>query len=157
MTIFTVHIPVEARDPERIADQIRLVPEKASLAAFFFGPVWLAAQGAYLAAGGFVLAVIALAASRVFLGLSAEGVALILCLMQAFIGLEGHQMARAAASRGRSRLVDVVNAATVEEGEHIALRRLISAQTAQPVRPAAPTYMRDPDLPGIGLFPGAGG
>ena len=132
MTIFTVHIPVEARDPERFADQIRLVPEKASLAAFFFGPVWLAAQGAYLAAGGFVLAVIALAASRVFLGL-------------------------AAASRGRSRLVDVVNAATVEEGEHIALRRLISAQTAQPVRPAAPTYMRDPDLPGIGLFPGAGG
>ncbi len=157
MTIFTVHIPTGARDPEEIADQIRLVPEKASLAAFAFGPIWLAVQGAYLAAGGVVLAMAALAGAQVVLGLSAGGLAATLLLIQLFIGLEGHQMVRASASRGRFQLVDVVNAPSAEEAEHIALRRLLSAQNAQPARPVAPTFMRDNDLPGIGLFPGAGG
>ena len=157
MTIFTVHIPTGARDPEQIAEQIRRVPEKASLAAFAFGPIWLAVQGAYLAAGGVALAMAALAGAQMVLGLSAGGLMATRLLIQLFIGLEGHQKARASASRGRFQLVDVVTASSADEAEHIALRRLLSAQKAEPARPAAPTYMRDNDLPGIGLFPGAGG
>ena len=53
MTIFTVHMPAGARDPREMAEKIRLIPEKGSLAAFFFGPLWLARQGAWLAASGF--------------------------------------------------------------------------------------------------------
>ena len=49
MTLFTVHNPVEARDPQEIADEIRVIPEKASLAAFLLGPIWLVAQGAWMA------------------------------------------------------------------------------------------------------------
>jgi hypothetical protein len=157
MTIFTVHIPTGARDPHEIAEQIRLVPEKASLAAFLFGPIWLAAQGAYMAAGGVAVAMAALVGAQIVLGLSAGGLIVTLLLIQLFIGLEGHQMVRAAASRGRFQLVDVVTAPSTGEAENIALRRLISAQNAQPARPVAPTFMRDNDLPGIGLFPGAGG
>jgi hypothetical protein len=157
MTLFTVHIPVGARDPERIAEQVRVVPEKASFAAFLFGPVWLAAQGAWWAAGGFALAMGALLGAQMALDLSAGGLLATLLLVQLFIGVEGHQFARAAASRGGFELLDVVQAASADAAEHIALHRLISASTQQPARPAAPTYMRDNDLPGIGLFPGAGG
>jgi hypothetical protein len=157
MTIFTVHIPTGARDPHEIAEQIRLVPEKASLAAFLFGPIWLAVQGAYLAAGGVALTMAALAGAQVVLGLSAGSLVATLLLIHLFIGLEGHQMARASASQGRFQMVDVIAASSADEAEHIALRRLISAQKAEPARPVAPTFMRDNDLPGIGLFPGAGG
>ena len=156
MTLFTVHVPVEARDPQEIADKIRVIPEKASFGAFLLGPIWLAAQGAWWAAGLFVLAM-GLLVAAFMLGLTAGGLVATLLLVQLFIGLEGHQMARAAASRGAFELVDVVNAATAEEAEHVALRRQISASTPQPTRPSAPMFMRDADLPGIGLFPGAGG
>ena len=157
MTLFTVHIPVGARDPHEIADKIRLVPEKASFGAFLFGPIWLAAQGAWWAAGGFVLAMGALLGAQVMLGLTAGGLLATLLLVQLFLGLEGRQFARAALSRGRFEMVGVVKAASADEAEHIALARLISAQSPQPSRPAAQMFMRDADLPGIGLFPGAGG
>ena len=156
MTLFTVHIPVEARDPQEIADKIRVIPEKASLAAFLLGPIWLVAQGAYLAVGVWVGMVAALVGAMVLVGLAPAGLAAIILLIQVFIGVEGHQMARGAASRGRFRMVDVVNARNAEEAESLALRRLIAAQQ-QPARPAAPLYKPASDLPGIGLFPGAGG
>jgi len=155
MTLFTVHIPVEARDPQEIADKIRVIPEKASLPAFLLGPIWLVAQGAYLAVGAWVGMVVALVGAMVLLGLAPAGLAAIMLLIQIFIGVEGHQMVRAAASRGRFTCVDVVNARDAEEAESLALRRLIAAQ--QPARPAAPSYRPANDLPGIGLFPGAGG
>jgi len=155
MTLFTVHIPVEARDPQEIADRIRVIPEKASLPAFLLGPVWLVAQGAYLAVGAWVGMVVALVGAMVLLGLAPAGLAAIMLLIQVFIGVEGYQMVRAAASRGRFTCVDVVNARDAEEAESLALRRLIAAQ--QPARPAAPIYRPANDLPGIGLFPGAGG
>ena len=157
MTIFTVHIPVGARDPQDIADKLRLIPEKASFGAFILGPIWLALRGAYGAAAIFALANLALASAVIFLDLSGPGFAALFALVQLFISLEGPQMARVAASKGRMAMVDVVNAASLEEAESIALRRLIGARSPEHARPAAPTYMRDGDLPGIGLFPGAGG
>ena len=157
MTLFTVHIPVDERDPEVIADRMRLVPEKASLPAFLFGPIWLATQGAWWAAGGFVLGMGGLMGAQIIFGLSPGWLGATLFLIQLFIGLEGQQMARAALSRGRYEMVDVVNAASAQEAEHIALRRQIVAQSPQAARPSAPVFMRDADLPGIGLFPDAGG
>ena len=155
MTLFTVHIPVEARDPQEIADRIRVIPEKASLAAFLLGPIWLVAQGAWLAAGVWVVAMTALVGAVLLLGLAPPGLAAVLLLIQVFIGIEGHQMARGAASRGRSKCVDVVNARDAEEAQSVALRRLLAAH--QPARPVAPLYKPAGDLPHIGLFPGAGG
>ena len=155
MNLFTVHIPVEARDPQEIADEVRVIPEKASLGAFLFGPIWLAAQGAYLAVGVWVVAMTVLVGAVLLLGLAPPGLAAVVLLIQIFIGVEGHQMVRGAASRGRFKFVDVVNARDAEEAESLALRRLIAAQ--QPARPAAPIYRPANDLPGIGLFPGAGG
>ena len=155
MTLFTVHIPVEARDPQEIADKIRVSPEKASLAAFLLGPIWLVAQGAWLATGVWVLAMTGLVGAVLLLGLSPPGLAAVVLLIQVFIGVEGHQMVRGAASRGRFKCVDVVNARDADEAQSEALRRLFAAQ--QPARPAAPLYRPANDLPGIGLFPGAGG
>ncbi len=155
MTIFTVHIPVETRDPQEIADKIRVIPEKASLAAFLLGPIWLVAQGAWMAVGVWVATVAALVGAFVLLGLAPEGLAAVILLLQIFIGVEGHQMARGAASRGRLRFADVVNARNADEAESEALRRLIAAD--QPLRPLAPMYKPASDLPHIGLFPGAGG
>ena len=155
MTLFTVHIPVDARDPQEIADRIRVIPEKASVAAFLLGPIWLVAQGAYLAVGVWVGTVAALIGAFVLLDLAPAGLAAVILLIQAFIGVEGHQMARVAASRGRFKFVDVVNARDAEEAEGEALRRLIAAQ--QPTRPSAPLYKPTSDLPHIGLFPGPGG
>lgn len=155
MTLFTVHIPVEARDPQEISDEIRVIPEKASLAAFLLGPIWLVAQGAWLAVGVWVAVVAALVGAFVLLSLAPEGLAAVILLIQVFIGVEGHQMARGAASQGRFKFVDVVNARDAEEAQSEALRRLIAAQ--QPARPAAPLYRPASDLPPIGLFPGAGG
>jgi len=157
MTLFTVHIPVGARDPHDIADKIRVIPEKASLGAFLFGPIWLAAQGAWWAAGGALLAMGVLVGAQLLFGLTAIGLLATLLLIQLFIGLEGHQLARAALSHGRFEMTDVVQAANADEAEHLALARIISAQRPQPARPAAQMFMRDADLPGIGLFPGAGG
>ena len=155
MTLFTVHIPVGAHDPQEIADKIRLVPEKASFGAFLLGPIWLAAQGARLAAGAWVVAMAVLVGAVLLLDVAPPGLAAIVLLIQIFIGVEGHQMVRAAASRDRFQCVDVVNARDAEDAESLALRRLIAAQ--QPTRPAAPIYRPANDLPGIGLFPGAGG
>ena len=156
MTIFTVHIPKGAREPDALAEEIRLVPESGSFAAFVFGPLWLAAKGAWRAAGGFALAIIALIAAQTALDLPQDAAAATLALIHLFIGLEGRQMERAALGRGRFELVDVVNAANGEEAEHIALRRLVLAANQRPARPAAPGFV-NADLPGIGLFPGAGG
>jgi len=155
MTLFTVHIPVDARDPHDIADEIRVIPEKASLGALLLGPIWLVAQGAWLAAGVWVVAMAMLVGAVILLGLAPPGLAAVVLLIQIFIGVEGHQMVRGAASRGRFTCVDVVNARDAEEAESLALRRLIAAQ--QPARPAATIYRPANDLPGIGLFPGAGG
>ena len=155
MTLFTVHIPVDARDPHDIADEIRVIPEKASLGALLLGPIWLVAQGAWLAAGVWVVAMAMLVGAVILLGLAPPGLAAVVLLIQIFIGVEGHQMVRGAASRGRFTCVDVVNARDAEEAESLALCRLIAAQ--QPTRPAAPIYRPANDLPGIGLFPGAGG
>ena len=155
MTLFTVHIPVGAHDPQEIADKIRLVPEKASFGAFLLGPIWLAAQGARLAAGAWVVAMAVLVGAVLLLDVAPPGLAAIVLLIQIFIGVEGHQMVRAAASRDRFQCVDVVNARDAEDAESLALRRLIAAQ--QPTRPAAPIYRPANDLPGIGLFPGTGG
>ena len=155
MTLFTVHIPVGAHDPQEIADKIRLVPEKASFGAFLLGPIWLAAQGARRAAGAWVVAMAVLVGAVLLLDVAPPGLAAIVLLIQIFIGVEGHQMVRAAASRDRFQCVDVVNARDAEDAESLALRRLIAAQ--QPTRPAAPIYRPANDLPGIGLFPGAGG
>ena len=157
MTLFTVHIPVGARDPHDIADKIRLVPEKASFGAFLFGPIWLAAQGAWWAAGGFSLAMGVLVSAQVMFGLAPGGLLATVLLIQLFIGLEGHQFARAALSHGRFEMTDVVKAASADEAEHIALGRIIGALSPPQSRPAAQMFMRDADLPGIGLFPGAGG
>jgi hypothetical protein len=107
--------------------------------------------------GGVVLAMGALVGAQNLLGLTAGGLLATMLLIQLFIGLEGQQMARAALSRGRYEMVDVVNAASAQEAEHIALRRQIVAQSPQAARPSAPVFMRDADLPGIGLFPDAGG
>jgi hypothetical protein len=155
MTLFTVHIPVEARDPQEIADRIRVIPEKASLPAFLLGPIWLVAQGAWLAVGVWVVAMTVLVGAVLVLGIAPPGLAAVVLLIQVFIGVEGHQMVRVAASRGRFKCVDVVNARDAEEAQSEALRRLLAAQ--QPARPAAPIYRPANDLPGIGLFPGAGG
>ena len=155
MTLFTVHIPVEARDPQEIADRIRVIPEKTSMAAFLLGPIWLVAQGAYLAIGVWVAAIAALVLAFVLLSVAPAGLAAVMLLIQVFIGVEGHQMARGAASRGRFKMVDVVNARNAEEAESQALRRLIAAE--QPIRPSVPLYKPAGDLPGVGLFPGAGG
>ncbi len=155
MTIFTVHMPVGAREPEAMAEKIRLIPETASFAAFLFGPFWLASHGAWRAATGFVLFMVTLLACQIALGLPGGALLATLLLIQFFIGLEGNQMARAAASRGRFEMVDVVNANGVEEAEHVALRRLIGAMNQR--RPAASGFIKDNDLPGIGLFPGVGG
>ena len=155
MTLFSVHIPVEARDPQEIADKIMVIPEKASLPAFLLGPIWLVAQGAYLAVGVWVVAMTVLVGAVLVLGLAPPGLAAVVLLIQIFIGVEGHQIVRGAASRGRFKCVDVVNARDAEEAESLALRRLLAAQ--QPARPAAPIYRPANDLPGIGLFPGAGG
>ena len=157
MTLFTVHIPVGARDPHEIADEMRLVPEKASFGAFLLGPIWLVAQGARLAAGAWVVAMAVLVGAVLLLDVALPGLAAIVLLIQLFIGLEGHQLARTALSHGRFEMTDVVKAASADEAEHVALARIISESTPQSVRPAAQTYMRDADLPGIGLFPGAGG
>ena len=155
MTLFTVHIPVEARDPQEIADEVRVIPEKASLAAFLLGPIWLVAQGAWMAVGVWMAVVAALVGAFVLLGLAPEGLAAVILLIQVFIGVEGHQMVRGAASRGRFKCVDVVSARDAEEAQCEALRRLIATQ--RPARPAAPLYRPASDLPTIGLFPGAGG
>jgi hypothetical protein len=91
------------------------------------------------------------------LDVALPGLAAIVLLIQLFIGLEGHQLARTALSHGRFEMTDVVKAASADEAEHIALARIIGAQSPQASRPAAQMFMRDADLPGIGLFPGAGG
>jgi len=155
MTLFTVHIPVEARDPQEIADKIRVIPEKASFGAFLLGPIWLVAQGAWLATGVWVVAMTGLVGAVLLLGLDPPGLAAVVLLIQVFIGVEGHQMVRGAASRGRFKCVDVVNARNADEAQSEALRRLLAAQ--QPARPSVPMYRPANDLPGIGLFPGAGG
>ncbi len=155
MTLFTVHIPVDVHDPQEIADRIQVIPEKASLGAFAFGPIWLAAQGAWVAVGVWVATMAALVGAFGLLDLAPGGLAAVFVLIQVFIGVEGRQMARGAASRGRFACVDVVNARNADEAEGEALRRLMAAR--QPARPAAPLYKTANDLPGIGLFPGAGG
>ena len=156
MTIFTVHIPAGPRGPDALAEEVRLIPEAGSFTAFVFGPLWLAARGAWRAAAGFAIAMAALAICHLALDLPDGAYLAAQTLLQLFIGLEGHQMVRAAFSRGRFEMVDVVNAPSAQEAESVALRRLIFAANQRHARPAAPGFA-NPDLPPIGLFPGAGG
>ena len=82
MTIYTVHLPTEARDPVRIAETLRVIPDRASYAAFAFGPLWLLWHRAYFAVAGWVVAILALVAAVRFLGLTAPGAGLIVAIVR---------------------------------------------------------------------------
>lgn len=147
MKSYTVHLPLEARDPEMIAGELKVVPDTGSFLAFLFGPLWLMAKGAWL--WGLAIGVIELG-----LALLPDPFGLIVNLLFGIlIGLEGHQLVRHAYSRGRWRMVDLVSARDADEAECEALARLLSARSEPqayglPQRPSAPA--------GIGLFPTAG-
>ena len=147
MKIYTVHLPVEARDPEAIAGALRVVPEAGSFLAFLFGPLWLIWHRAW---------VWGIAVGLVELGLSflpdPFGIVANL-LFSLLIGLEGNQLRRLSLSRGKWRMVEVVNARDSDEAASIALARLLAP------RPQAPSYSPPPSqrpVSTIGLFPQAG-
>jgi hypothetical protein len=147
MTIYTVHLPQTARDDDTIARELRLVPERGSFLAFIFSFLWLMTKGAWLAA----LVWLALSA-LVALFVPAMAAAAILVLLQLLLALEGHQFVRLSLSHGRWRMVDVVQAASFDEAERIALSRLISRSAAPSLSPAQRLPVAD-----LGLFPGTGG
>ena len=146
MKIYTVHLPVEARDPEAIAGALRVVPEAGSFLAFLFGPLWLIWHRAW--AWGIAVGVVE--AGLAFVpdpfGLIAN------LLFSLLIALEGHQLVRLSLSRGKWRMVEVVNARDSDEAQSIALARLLAASSPQP------SYTAPSQRPvgTIGLFPQAG-
>ena len=152
MTVYTVHLPAEGRDPDLIADDLCLVPERFSFGALLFGPFWLVWHRAYLATLGWIVVVAAVVAARRLLGLSPAGTGLIFVLVQIFLGFEGRQLERLALSHGRYRMVDVVSADASDMAEQVFLQRWTDMNTPPPIPAGRPM-----DLPGIGLFPGAGG
>jgi len=147
MKSYTVHLPLEARDPETIAGELKVVPDAGSFLAFLLGPLWLMAKGAWL--WGLAIGVIELG-----LAFLPDPFGLIVNLLFAgLIGLEGHQLVRHAYSRGRWRMVDLVSARDSEEAESAALARLLAARSEPPAY-GLPQRVNAPA--GIGLFPTAG-
>ena len=147
MKSYTVHLPVEARDPEAIAGALRVVPEAGSFLAFLLGPLWLMAHRAWLWGVGIGLVELGLAFLPDPFGLITN----LLCA--GLIGLEGHQLVRHSLSRGKWRMVEVVNARDSDEAASIALSRLLAA------RPQTTTHAPPPSqrpVGTIGLFPQAG-
>jgi hypothetical protein len=148
MTIFTVHLPVEARDPETIAGEMRLVRDGWSFWAFLLGPLWLMSHRAWLA--GFV--VLALIIALGFLPDPMNVVADL--LFSILLGIEGWQLVRLSRSAGGWHMVDVVEASSEDEAARIALTRLLTSMAP----PLAPMQTRArPNVGEIGLFPMAGG
>ena len=111
MKYWTVHVR-DGRPPV-------LVPERFSLAAMLFGPLWLAAQRAWIAA------VLVLCGHGLILVLSDAPWQPILALALAWlVGLSGHDLRRWALARRRFRLAHVVAAGD----EDAALLRLFDRQ-----------------------------
>jgi hypothetical protein len=159
MAIYRVHIPAGGADPASLADRVSFQREGLSWTGLLFGPIWLLMRGLWRALALWCLgaAIIAFAVSLGRLSASAEFWLYFLSAL--FIGLEGRNLAAAAAERRGSRLGDIVAAADRDAAERGFFSRWLAAAPAAPAasgpaaRPTAPVGEGHV----IGLFPEAGG
>lgn len=112
MRIWTVHLPPTDGAP-------RLLPERFSLFAALFGPLWLLAHGVWWAAAAALGAGLLLGALLPMALAGLGGVALALLL-----GFHGHDLRRAALAGRGWRVAGVVAAADADQ----ALLRLFAAR-----------------------------
>jgi hypothetical protein len=156
MAIYRVHIPADGADSASVAERASFLREGFEWAGLLFGPVWLLARGLWRA-----LALWCVAALVVYLAISygrlTDSAASWLYLLSAFfIGLEGQNVAAAAAERRGLRLVDIVAGPDRDAAERGFFSRWLAAAPPAPApaaRPSAPIGEGHV----IGLFPEAGG
>jgi hypothetical protein len=163
MPIYTVHVPLRTADPVIRADRTALVREGFNIWAFLFGPLFLLRHRAWASAAFWLVAVIAGTWICVALQLPGGSRALLLLLLQLFLGFEGNALRRRALDGRGYELAGVVAAAGREDAE---LRFLRDQMEAVPSRlePASPALARSVPLrpaPAqtdevIGLFPSQG-
>jgi hypothetical protein len=156
MASFTVHVPEEGIDPLLRSERIAFVRDGFSWGAFLFGPLYLLRHRCYVAAAGWIVAVIAIFWACHLLHMPRASEILLALLIMLFTGLEASTLRRLALHRRGLELRAVVSARSIEEGEAAFFR---SATARQP----APQNFSAPPRPGrpapsgvIGLFPEPG-
>ena len=158
MPIYTVHVPGGVADAAVGADRTAFVREGFNAWAFWFGPLFLLRHRAWLAAGLWAVVVFggAWLAARAHIPASAQ--AILLILVELFVGLEGNMLRGLALERRGFAVAGVVAGAGREDSERAFFRRQglgqpviaptpVSTSPSRPMRTSA-----EPDRV-IGLFP----
>jgi hypothetical protein len=158
MATYEIHGPLTG-DRGEIAEALTATSARFSIAAFVFGPFWLAAHRLWTPLAIYVAAAAAVSGATA-IGALAPGGALALELAVAvFLGLEGRNWLNAARARRGGALLDLVEAGSARDAADLYIWRNLSEPdaAAPPAAPrasrAAPLRAHEPQV--LGLFPEA--
>lgn len=156
MPAFTIlEPPAYQQAPIEDADRIIFLPERFSLGAFLFGPLWMIWRRLWVVLIVYLVAVELIVYGLRLLGVGWGAVAVVLALIHLLLGLDATSLVRWTRLRHGWRECGIVIADDLDMAE----RRFFNNRTALRARPgsvpAAAAAARRSDV--IGLFPQPGG
>lgn len=134
MKTWTVHLPAGTSD----TGEATLIPERFSVAAAVFGPLWTLWHGMWLATLGLVVVQVGFTTIIEALRLGLIETAVAGAGLAVLIGLTAQDMRRWTLSKRGWRLVDVVVSSTVEGAERRFYERATLALVPDPAPPSRP-------------------
>jgi hypothetical protein len=160
MTIYTVHVPAEARPGSTLGlERAELVKDGFHWLALFFPLLWLAFNRCWRAFLLVLLAVFVLGFVGRASGLTSWSIALLEALVALFVGVHAAALKSAALERRDMRAVDLVAGDSRDEAERRFFERWLALTAPAAATPAsgAPSAISPsfaPPPPVVGLFPG---
>lgn len=119
MATFTVHIPAGRAGEAPSADKIVFLRDGFSWWAFLFGPLWLAWNRAFLAAGGWFALLAIVGVAGVKLGVGKGALSLVSLALGVVLGFEGSRLVAWTLRRRGYDEAGVVTGDSLEEAEEI--------------------------------------
>ena len=127
MPVYTVHAPAATDASIVAADRFTFIRDGFHFWAMVFGPLWLLAHRLWLAAIGWIAAIVVIDLGMIALGAGGMAVLLANGLIALLTGFEAASLRRWTLSRGNWRQLDVV----VGDDEEAAERRFFDRWTAK--------------------------
>ena len=150
MAIYTVHLPVKARDAVDMADNTRFLRDGFSWGALVFGPLWLLRQRLWLELFFYIVVAGLILLAQKLWGLEEAAALALLALINLLLGLEGLKLVGDKLDRRKFDCCDIVAGSRRDDIE----RRFFARWGALPSVAATPPQT---SAPSVAVLPASGG
>ena len=160
MAIFTVHLPIEARTPDEVAEKAIFVKEGFAIGGFIFTGLWLLFNRLWLFALGYGVLIGLVTAGFAFFKLPPIAFGGITMLLALLIGIEGNEWIRRKYARSNWLHAGTVSGPSLAECERRFFKNWLFEQGTSAISaPATPPPLPLPVAPSqvLGMFPTARG